>query len=47
MAALENDQIKVVKDIKRNGVCFSDGCGYISLPLARKIKRFIKEYENK
>lgn len=34
-----------MKDIERNGVCFSDGCGYISLPLARIIKKHIGNLE--
>jgi hypothetical protein len=35
----------VKEDVVRGGVCFSDGCGLVSVDLARKIKRYLCEVE--
>jgi hypothetical protein len=40
---LEDNQIRVIGDVERDGHCFTDGCGYVSLDLARKVKRYLME----
>ena len=39
VAKILNNQIIKIKDIIRNNICFTDGCGYISEELAKKITK--------
>ena len=46
--ALPSEKYKIIDDIKKNGHCFTNGCGYISWDLIRRItKKMSLEFRDK